>query len=100
MSAQSSTAKPGRLLFPGPGIVVTSAHIETFEGYYRIRDLIIEDPCYYYRSPANRRPRRMILTAWYRGRRVVLFASSNRRVFEQVRRAIVRAQEANRRPVP
>lgn len=47
-----------------------------------------------------RNPRHMELTALHRGRRVVLFTSDNHRVFEQVRRAVVRAVEANRRPGP
>ncbi|MBL7260379.1 DUF6232 family protein [Paractinoplanes lichenicola] len=47
-----------------------------------------------------RNPRNMELTALHRGRRVVLFTSDNQRVFEQVRRAVVRAVEANSRPRP
>ncbi|MFI1990027.1 DUF6232 family protein [Actinoplanes sp. NPDC020271] len=147
MSTHSRTAKTGRILFPGPGIVVTSTHVETFEGCYRIRDLVIENPCYYYAFPTkvmaiycgavemlasilpaalsgspvlfgaagllagagltgailidhHRKPRWMTLTARCRGRRIVLFSSRDRRVFEQVRRAVVRAQEASRRPKP
>lgn len=48
----------------------------------------------------RRNPRRMELAAWHKGYRVVLFSSDNRRVFEQVRRAVIRAIEANRRPRP
>lgn len=48
----------------------------------------------------HRNPRRMELAAWHAGRRVILFASTDRRRFEQVRRAVVRAREANRRPRP
>jgi hypothetical protein len=144
MSANSDTAAPARTYYPGPGIVVTSVHIDTWETRYRVRDLIIEDPQYFYSYPARvvalycglvelflagvvaalygsapvllcvagavaaaglvgaiwlddrRNPRRMELTAWHEGRHIVLFTSDNRRVFEQVRRAVVRAEEANR----
>jgi hypothetical protein len=48
----------------------------------------------------RRNPQQMELTAWHKGRRVLLFASDDHRVFEQVRRAVVRALEANRRPRP
>jgi hypothetical protein len=47
-----------------------------------------------------RNPRRMQLVAWHDGRRVVLFESTNERVFGQVRRAVLRALEAGRRPRP
>jgi hypothetical protein len=147
MSRNSDTSASGRIYYPGPGIVVTRAYIETTEGRYPIRDLIIEDPCYFYAYPArtvaiycgavevllaavvaavigsaallclagavlgagvagaalidNRRnPRRMELAAWHQGDRVMLFTSDNRRQFEQVRRAVVRAMEANRGPRP
>jgi hypothetical protein len=46
----------------------------------------------------RRNPRRMELVAWHDGRRVVLFESTDQRVFEQVRRAVVRALEAGRGP--
>jgi len=48
----------------------------------------------------RRNPRWMELAAWHRGRRVILFASNDKRVFGQVQRAVVRALEANRRPQP
>jgi hypothetical protein len=148
MAANSDTSAGGRVYYPGPGIVVTSAYIETGESHYRVRDLAIEDPRYFYAYPAramalycgvvelllaigvgvfygsarvlfcvvglvaaigmaaailvdeHRNPRCMELAAWHEGRRVVLFTSNDQRVFEQVRRAIVRAAEANRRPRP
>ena len=148
MSTHSDTSASGRTYYPGPGIVVHRDYIETWQGRYRIRDLIVEDPHYFYAYPARavalycalvelllaagvgavhgsgmallcgagavaaigmggavwaddrRNPRRMELAAWHRDRRVVLFASNDRRVFEQVRRAIVRALEANRPPRP
>jgi hypothetical protein len=135
------TGRP--LYYRGPGIVVTRTHIETTNSIYRIRDLVIENPTYFYAHPARlvalycgalelliaagfgalngsagwilcvagfvaaagvggaiwiddyRNPRHMELTAWHRGRRVLLFASDDQRVFEQVRRAVVRALEAN-----
>ena len=43
-------------------------------------------------------PRRLMLIAWHGKRRVVLFESTDQRIFEQVRRAVVRALEANRLP--
>jgi hypothetical protein len=143
MAANSDTSAD-RPFYPGPGIVVRRDYIDTAEARYRLRDLVIEDPCYYYAYPARavalycglvelllavavaavygsveallcgagavaaaglagalwiddrRNPRRMELFAWHRGRRFVLFASNDRRVFEQVRRAVVRAVEANR----
>ncbi|GAA3347226.1 hypothetical protein GCM10020358_61180 [Amorphoplanes nipponensis] len=148
MAANSDTSAGGRVYYPGPGIVVTRAYIETSQARYRIGDLVIDDPSYLYAHPARavalycavvelllatgvaalygsagtllcgsgavaaaglagalwaddrRNPRRMELTAWYRGRRVVLFASADHRVFEQVRRAVIRAREANERPQP
>jgi hypothetical protein len=48
----------------------------------------------------RRRPRRMGLTAWHMKRRVVLFTSTSRRTFEQVRRAVVRAKEDSSEPRP
>lgn len=48
----------------------------------------------------RRNPRLMELIARYEGRQVVLFSSDNERVFDQVRRALVRALEADRRPRP
>jgi hypothetical protein len=48
----------------------------------------------------RRNPRWMELTAWHQGRRVVLFASADQRVFGQVQRAVVRAREAHRPPRP
>jgi hypothetical protein len=150
MSANSHTSENGRTYYPGPGIVVTSVYIESWEARYRIRDLLIEDPRYFYAYPARavalycgmvelllaavvaggygsaeaflllgaagavagtglagaiwmddrRNPRQMELAAWHEGRRIVLFTSHDQRVFEQVRRAVVRALEANRRPRP
>ena len=147
MSPNSDTTAPGRIYYPGPEIVVTSVYIETPGVRYPVRDLIVEDPCYFFAYPARaaavycgvvefvlaavvgvvlgsaawlcvagavvalgvaaatlvddrRNPRWMELTASHQGRRVVLFASADRRRFEQVRRAVVRAQEANRRPRP
>lgn len=148
MSANSDTSAGGRIYYPGPGIVVTGVYIETWEARYRVRDLIIDDPRYFYAYPARavavycgmvelllatgvaavygsaeallcvagtvagtglagailiddrRNPRRMELVAWHEGRRVVLFTSNDQRVFEQVRRAVVRALEADRRPRP
>lgn len=148
MSANPDTSADERTYYPGPGIVITSVHIETSVRRYRVRDLVIDDPHYFYAYPARavalfcgvvelllaigvaalygsgtvllcaagvvaaiglvgalwiddrRNPRRMELAAWYKGRRVVLFVSNDQRVFEQVRRAVVRALEANRRPRP
>jgi hypothetical protein len=48
----------------------------------------------------RRNPRWMALHAVSRGRWIVLFASRDRREFEQVRRAVIRAVEANHRPRP
>lgn len=145
MTAHTDTSAHGRIFYPGPRIVVSSAGIRTAEAYYPVRDLLIEDPRYYYGYPAllvalfcgsvelllalgiavlagpvlvplgvagalagaglvaailfdsRRNPRRMELTAWYQGRRVVLFVSADQRVFGQVRRAVVRAAEVARR---
>lgn len=93
MSVHSDTSAGGRTYYPGPGIVVTSAYIETAAARYQVRDLIIW-------IDERRNPRRMELAAWHEGRRIVLFTSTNRRVFEQVRRAVVRAVEANSLPRP
>jgi hypothetical protein len=48
----------------------------------------------------RRNPRWMELIAWHEGRPVVLFATSDKRVFEQVRRAVRRAREVNQEPRP
>jgi hypothetical protein len=146
MSANPDTSAGGRVYYPGPDIVVVGDHIETGEARYRLRDLAIDDPSYFYLYPARivalycgavelllafgiaalygsapailclaaaiaaigmagaiwtddrKNPRRMELTAWYEGRRVVLFVSHDQRVFEAVRRAVVRALEADRPP--
>ena len=147
MSPNSDTTAPGRIYYPGPEIVVTSVYIETPEARYPIRDLIIENPSYFFAYPARaaavyggllefvlaaavgvllgsavwlcvggavialgvagatlvdhrRNPRWMELTAWHRGRRVVLFATADRRRFGQVRRAVMRALEARHHPRP
>jgi hypothetical protein len=147
MVPNADTSAVERIYFPGPGIVVGSRQIVTGEAHYRVRDLTIEDPSYFYAHPAravalycgavemflgigvgalygsaallclagvvsgsglagaiwvddHRNPRRMELDAWYQGRHVVLFVSNDQRVFEQVRRAVVRALEANRPPRP
>jgi hypothetical protein len=148
MSTNSETSATGRTYYPGPGIVVHRDYIETWQGRYRVRELTVEDPRYFYAYPARavalycgllelllavgiaavygsgqaviigagviaaigvggaawaddrRNPRRMVLAAWHQGRRVVLFASQDRQTFEQVRRAVVRALEANRLPRP
>ena len=142
MTANTDTSAHGRVFYPGPRIVVGSAGIWTTKAYYPVRELLIEDPRYFYGYPAvlvalfcgsvelllalgiaalagpvlvplgvagalaaaglaaailfdsRRNPRRMELTAWYQGRRVVLFVSTDQRVFGQVRRAVVRAAEA------
>ncbi|MCU7727783.1 DUF6232 family protein [Actinoplanes sp. KI2] len=145
--SNSNTSADDRTYYPGPGIVVTGLYIETSEARYRLRDLILEDPSYFYAYKAmtaalycgvvefllamvvavvlgsavwlclagavvaiglagavlidgHRNPRRMELAAWYEGRRVLLFASNDRRRFEQVRRAVIRARESGRRPRP
>lgn len=147
MSRNSDTSAGNRIYYPGPGIVVTRVYIETREDQYPVRDLIIEDPGYFYTHQARtvalycgavelalaaataallhsaallcltgavvgtglggaividdrRNPRWMELTAQHKGRRVILFASTDKRQFEQVRRAVVRAEEASRRPRP
>ena len=148
LNADTSEAGRPRVFYPGPVIVVTHTYIETEDAIYRVRDLVVEDPTYFYTHPARavalycgalellltvgvaalygsvgwllcaagllaamgvggaiwiddyRNPRHMELTAEHRGRRVVLFTSDNQRVFEQVRRAVVRAVEANRPPRP
>ncbi|WP_250038297.1 DUF6232 family protein [Paractinoplanes maris] len=95
MSVSSDTAKHDQVVYyPGPAIVVTNVNILTPEGRYRVRDLTLVDVRYF------RNPRRMELTAWHEGRRTILYTSHSRRVFEQVRRAVVRAVEVNRRPAP
>ncbi|GIF00344.1 DUF6232 family protein [Paractinoplanes rishiriensis] len=145
MTLNSDTSEADQpVYYPGPGIVVTGTYIETDDSIYRVRDLVVEDPAYFYAHTARavalycgtlelllaagvaalygsaswllgaagvlaatgliaaiwidycRNPRHMELTALHRGRRVVLFTSDNRRVFEQVRRAVVRALEAKR----
>jgi hypothetical protein len=48
----------------------------------------------------RRNPRWMALRAVCGGRKITLFSSRNQREFEQVRRALIRAVEANRRPRP
>jgi Family of unknown function (DUF6232) len=95
MTVNADTSVHGRTFYPGPGIVVTRNYILTGRARYRVRDLIIEDPHYFY-GYFRRKPRRMELTARYQGRRVVLFVSADQRVFGQVWRAAVRAVEANR----
>lgn len=95
MLANSDTSVNGHIFYPGPGIVVTSRYILTGQARYRVRDLLIEDPHYFY-GHLRRKPRRMELTGRYEGRRVVLFVSTDQRVFGQVWRAAVRAAEANR----
>ncbi len=95
MTANSVTSAHGRIFYPGPEIVVTRNYIITGRARYRVRDLIIEDPHYFY-GYLRRKPQRMELTARYEGRRVVLFVSADQRVFGQVWRAAVRAVEANR----
>ena len=47
----------------------------------------------------RRSPRRMELWVTYRGGEVELFSSADRREFEQVRRAVIRALEVNRDPL-
>ena len=145
MTVNTDTSADGRIFYPGPGIVVTSVYIKTWEARYRVRDLSVQDPRYFYAYPARavalycglvelllggvaaaafgspemlipagavaalgltgaiwvddrRNPRRMELIAWHDRRRVVLFTTNDKRVFEQVRRAVVRALEANRGP--
>jgi hypothetical protein len=146
MTANSDTSAGGWTYYPGPDIVVTSVYIDTWAARYRIRDLNVEGPRYFYAYPARavalycgaielllaigvaalygsaeallcpagavaaiglagaiwiddrRNPRRMDLVAWHEGRRIVLFTSNDQRVFEQVRRAVIRAVETNRRP--
>jgi hypothetical protein len=48
----------------------------------------------------RRNPRWMALGAIYDGRKITLFSSRNQQEFEQVRRAMIRAVEANRLPRP
>jgi Family of unknown function (DUF6232) len=48
----------------------------------------------------RRNPRWMALRGIHRGRAITLFGSRNRKEFEQVRRAVIRAVEANRAPRP
>jgi hypothetical protein len=48
----------------------------------------------------RRNPQWMALCARYGGQVITLFTSRNRREFEQVRRAVIRAVEVNRRPQP
>ncbi|MFI5933125.1 DUF6232 family protein [Actinoplanes sp. NPDC051494] len=47
----------------------------------------------------RRSPRRMELWVTYRGGEVELFSGADRREFEQVRRAVIRALEINRDPL-
>jgi hypothetical protein len=49
---------------------------------------------------AHRNPRWMELRATHRGRDVVLFSGRDHTEFERVRRALIRAVEANRGPLP
>ena len=48
----------------------------------------------------RRNPRWMELAAWHQGRHIVLYATDDRVTFGQVRRAVVRAVEANEPPLP
>ncbi|GAA2707122.1 DUF6232 family protein [Actinoplanes palleronii] len=48
----------------------------------------------------HRNPRLMELRALHRGVPTILFSSANKTEFEQVRRAVIRAVEAGRRPLP
>ena len=91
--SDSSAANPGGLVvfYDGPGIVVTNRYIENRDRLYPLPDLrnlhrLLPD--------APRRP--MELRADYAGRRVTLFSSRDRSEFEKVRRAVIRAVEANR----
>jgi hypothetical protein len=132
--------------YNGPGIVVTSHHIDTGNARYRVRDLrsvqwegaaghaahIVAILCgvveiglsgtvavAYDSLPVacvglltavatavavtvdeRRNPRWATLEALSGGRRVVLYRSRNAREFQRVRRAVIRAVEANRRPRP
>jgi hypothetical protein len=49
---------------------------------------------------ARRNPRRLELRAYYRDREVCLFHTRDKIAFEQVRRALIRAIEADRNPLP
>jgi len=49
-------------------------------------------------ADGRRNPRWMALRAVHRGHEITLFASRDRREFEQVRRAVIRAVEASRAP--
>ena len=49
-------------------------------------------------ADGRRNPRWMALRAVHRGRMITLFRSRKHEEFEQVRRAVIRAVEANRRP--
>lgn len=49
MAANSEmSAGHGICFYPGPDIIVTSVYIKTWEARYQVRDLIIEDPSYFY----------------------------------------------------
>src|SRR3954468_11558002 len=53
MAANADTSAGQRIYYPGPGIVVTSHYIETAQPRYRVRDLIVENPRYFYAYPAR-----------------------------------------------
>jgi hypothetical protein len=85
-----------RIHYEGPDAVVTSAHFirrgsppEVF-ALRELRDIGVVDGR---RATPWRRPRRHELRADYRGISVTLFASADPRVFNQVRRALLRAVE-------
>lgn len=80
-------------------IVVTSWYVETRTGRYPIVDLDGVLRHLDFRHP-GRHPRWMEIRAVYRGAEVLLFGTRDKGEFERVRRALIRAVEINRAPLP